>query len=119
MTAGLKKLCFHNFVKFVIDKQYSFEDILAFSERIKSFEPYSFELDYLIAFSANDEWKTQMLEEEASANVKTNKDYVLDYIDKMFESYKKVDEDLDLDYLKKLASSYYENSQTNGEEEEA
>ena len=88
-----------------------------FSEKIKSFEPYSFELDYLIAFSSGDE-KMQSLEEESSANVKTNKDYVLDYIDKMFESYKKIDEDLDLKYLKKLATSYYEKSLSNGEEEE-
>ena len=106
-------------MKFVIDKQYNFEDILTFSEKIKSFEPYSFELDYLIAFSSgNEEGKVQTIEDGASANVKTNKDYVLDYIDNMFDYYKKIDEDLDLEYLKKLASNYYENSQAAGEEEE-
>lgn len=85
---------------------------------IRSFEPYSFELDYLITFSAEGEVAQLTQEGEASPNVKTNKDYILDYIESMFETYKKQDEDIDLEYLKKKASMYYDNSLAKAEEED-
>lgn len=110
----LKDLCYHNFIKFVIDKQYKFDDILNFNERIKKYDPYSLELDYLISMSNG--VINESAEEIIKANSKTNKDYLIDYLDNIFSEYEKVDESLDLNYLKTMAISYYDKSQMSKDE---
>lgn len=111
----IKDICHHNFVKFIIDKQYNFNNILNFSEAIKKFDLYSFELDYLISMS-NDIINESTVE-LIKANTKTNKEYLLEYIDKIFPEYEKINELLDLAYLKSLAVSYYDKSQVSKDEQ--
>ena len=112
----VEKLVKHNFVKFIIDVSYKFDEILKFSDYLKSFDPCTFELDYLITFS-NDKVMDEKMT-NISGDFKTNKDYILDYIDMMFPEYKKADETLDLEYLKELALNYYDKSQQDEDEEE-
>lgn len=112
----LKKMIKHNFIKFIIDVTYKFENILKFSDHLKSFDPYTFELDYLITFSTDGALESKIID-IANNDLKTNKDYIMEYIDTVFEQYKKTDETLDLDFLKSLALSYYDKSQTDEDED--
>jgi len=113
---SLKSLCKKNFIKFVIDMPYQFDEILKCNELIKKLGPYSLEFDYLIS-------STGVIEEQAdmeidSCKAKTNKDYLIEYIESIFEEYKKVDDSYDLDYLKKLAVSYFDKAMLPKEERE-
>jgi hypothetical protein len=105
----LKKLCSHNFVKFIIDTQYTFEKILKITGEIKNYNPCSLELDYLISIANNT--IAESAEEMVKANSKTNKDYLLEYIDCIFEEYKKIEGELDLDLLKYMGSSYFDKTE--------
>ena len=102
----LKKLCSKNFVKFVIDSQYTFESILKITGEIKNYNPLSLELDYLISIANNT--ITESADEMIKAKSKTNKDYLIEYIDVVFEEYKKIDAQLDLIYLKTMAALYFD-----------
>ena len=106
---ALKKLCTHNFVKFVIDVQYTFEKILKITGEIKNYNPCSLELDYLISIANNT--IIESAEEMVKAKSKTNKDYLLEYLDCIFEEYKKVDNELDLETLKSMASLYFDKAE--------
>lgn len=113
----LEKIIKNNFIKFVIDVSYKFEDILKYSDELKSFNPKTFELDYLITFSTDG--STGFSTIDVSKNdIKTNKDYILEYIDSVFEQYKQADESLDLNYLKELALSYYDKIEQDEEDAE-
>ncbi len=113
---SLTKLCAKNFVKFVIDASYKFESILKYSDIIKLLKPHSLEFDYLISLTSTE---TESFNEE-SVNVKskTNKDYLIEYIESIFPEYKKVDESLDLNYLKELANTYFDKAMLPKEERE-
>lgn len=102
----LKKLCHKNFVKFVIDSQYTFESILKITGDIKNYSPLTLELDYLISIANNT--ISESADEMIKTKSKTNKDYLLEYLNVVFEEYKKVDAQLDLNYLKEMASSYFD-----------
>ena len=102
----LKKLCSKNFVKFVIDSQYTFESILKITGEIKNYNPISLELDYLISIANNT--ISESADEMIKAKSKTNKDYLIEYIDVVFEEYKKIDAQLDLIYLKTMAALYFD-----------
>ena len=49
-------------------------------------------------------------EELLKTKTKDNKDYLLEYIDKIFPEYKEVDASIELPYLKELTESYYAKS---------
>lgn len=103
---ALKNLCRRNFVKFVIDMPYQFEEILKCNEIIKKLNPYSLEFDYLIS-------STGVIEEQADVEIdncksKTNKEYLIEFLESIFEEYKNTDPSYDLDYLKELAISYFD-----------
>ncbi len=104
-SESLKNLCRKNFVKFVIDMQYQFEEILKCSEIIKKLNPYSLEFDYLIS-------STGVIEEQVDIEIdkcksKTNREYLTEYLESIFEEYKKIDDSYELNYLKDLAVSYF------------
>lgn len=105
----LKRLCNHNFVKFVIDTQYTFEKILKITGEIKNYNPCSLELDYLISIANNT--IIESADEMVKAKSKTNKDYLLEYLDCVFEEHKKIEGELDLDTLKTMASSYFDKTE--------
>jgi DNA repair exonuclease SbcCD nuclease subunit len=102
---SLKELCEGNFVKFVIDIQYSFEDILKCSDIIKKLSPLSLEFDYMIS-SASKEAKTSN-SEMTKCKSKLNDEYLVSYIESVFSEYAKTDESLSLDVLKSIALSYF------------
>ena len=54
-----------------------------------------------------------MIEEQADLEIdnckaKTNKDYLIEYLENVFGEYKKIDDSYDFDYLKELAMSYFD-----------
>jgi DNA repair exonuclease SbcCD nuclease subunit len=104
----LKKICHKNFIKFIIDKQYKFENILKFTELIKKHDPYTLNLEYLISISNNS--INDLSNENIKNNSKTNKEYLLDYLENVFVEYEKVNNTLDLSYLKEICVKYYEKS---------
>jgi len=102
----LKGLCKKNFVKFIIDMPYQFDEILKCNEIIKKLNPYSLEFDYLIS-------STGMAEEQSNVEIdnckaKTNKDYLIEYLTSVFSEYKKIDNSYDFEYLKELAIAYFD-----------
>lgn len=102
----IKKICHKNFIKFIIDKQYKFENILKFTDLIKKFDPHTLNLEYLISISNNS--LDNLTNENIKNNSKTNKDYLIDYLENIFPEYEKIDSALDLDYLKNIGIKYYE-----------
>lgn len=112
----LQNLCTKNFVKFVIDAQYKFDLILKCSEIIKKLKPHSLEFDYLISSTISE--ANDFNDESGNIKSKTNKDYLIEYIESVFPEYKKVNADLDLDYLKDLANSYFDKALLPKEERE-
>lgn len=114
--ADLKRLCQKNFVKFVIDAQYKFEEILKFSDIIKKLHPHSLEFDYLISSTTPE--VTAVESPQIELKEKTNKDYLIEYLETIFPEYKKIDEKYDLNYLKELANSYFEKACLPKEERE-
>ena len=94
---------------FVIDAQYTFEKILKITSEIKSYNPCSLELDYLISIANNT--IIESADEMVKAKSKTNKDYLLEYLDCIFEEYQKVDKELELDTLKTMAGLYFDKAE--------
>jgi len=111
----LMNLCSKNFVKFVIDTQYKFDRILKYNEIIKSYKPHSIEFDYLISMTSDN---SKFDDENIKVEAKTNKDYLIEYIESIFPEYKKMDDTYDLELLKKLADSYFEKAMLPKEERE-
>jgi DNA repair exonuclease SbcCD nuclease subunit len=104
----LIKLCKNNFIKLVMDSKYQIENVIRFNMLIKDFDPHTIELDYLISIS--NEVITESTDEMIKASSKTNKDYLIEYLEKAFPEYEKVNENLNLLYLKEMAESYYNKS---------
>ena len=105
---SLIKLCKNNFIKLVMDSKYQIENVIRFNMMIKDFDPHTIELDYLISIS--NEVITESTDEMIKASSKTNKDYLIEYLEKAFPEYEKVNENLSLIYLKEMAESYYNKS---------
>ena len=103
--SSLASLCTGNFVKFVVDMQYSFEDILKCSDIIKKLSPASLEFEYLISVADKD--AKECGEEMSSCKSKQNDEYLMTYIDSVFGEYAKADSSLNLEDLKKMASDYF------------
>lgn len=103
---NLVKLCKNNFVKFIIDVKYQFNNILKYTEILKEFKPISLEIEYLISLTAD--VITESAEELVKTKTKDNKQYLIEYIQKMYEELKNVDENIDLQYLTELVQTYYD-----------
>ena len=113
---ALKKICQKNFVKFVIDMPYQFEEILKCNEVIKKLNPYSLEFDYLISATGKLEDESQI--ELDTCKSKTNETYLIEYLEEVFDEYKKQDDSYDLAYLKDLALTYFNKALLPKEERE-
>ena len=103
---NLVKLCKNNFVKFIIDVKYQFNNILKYTEILKEFKPISLEIEYLISLTAD--VIIESAEELVKTKTKDNKQYLIEYIQKIYEELKKVDENIDLTYLTELVQTYYD-----------
>jgi hypothetical protein len=104
----LLDLCKNNFIKLVIDVKYQFNDVLKFTERLKGFNPNSLELEYLISLTSD--IILESAEEIVKSNSKDNKEYLIEYIQKIYTDIQKVDESIELPYLIELIQSYYQKS---------
>ena len=105
---NLSKLCKHNFIKLVMDSKYHIENVMKFNTVVKDYDPHTIELDYLISIS--NEIITESTDEMIKASSKTNKDYLIEYLDKVFPEYEKINEAININYLKEIAESYYNKS---------
>lgn len=110
----LKKLCSNNFIKLVMDSKYQIEGVMKFNTIVKDYDPHSIELDYLISIA--NEVITESTDEMIKASSKTNKDYLIEYLEKAFPEYEKINESINLNYLKELAEGYYQKSLLNEKE---
>lgn len=104
----LEILCKNNFIKFVIDVKYQFNDILKYTEILKSHKPISLEIEYLISLTSD--VIMESADELVKSNAKDNKSYLLEYIEKIFNEAKKVDDNIELEYLQELIQTYYSRS---------
>ena len=104
----LMDLCKNNFIKLVIDVKYQFNDVLKYTELIKNFNPNSLELEYLISLTSD--IILESAEEIVKSNSKDNKEYLIEYIQKIYTDIQKVDESIELEYLIELIQSYYQKS---------
>ena len=104
----LIKLCKHNFIKFVIDVKYQFNDILKFTEIIKEYKPASLEIEYLISLTSD--IILESTDDIVKSNSKDNKIYLLEYVQKVYNEIKNVDSSIDLNFLQELIHNYYQKS---------
>lgn len=107
----LKKIVQNNFIKFIIDKAYQFENIMKYTEEIKKQKPASLQIQYLISLTSD------LLTESAQQIIKTsskdNKDYLYEYIDKIYDQIKEKDGSIDLQILHQYIDNYYQKSISN------
>lgn len=101
----LVKLCHKNYIKLVIDTKNEFNTIVKFSTQLKEYMPRSLEIEYLISLTSN--LIAKSTDELSKASNKTNLDYLLEYIDNVYEEVKKIDTDINIDTLIDLTKSYY------------
>jgi hypothetical protein len=106
--SDLQKLCKNNFIKFVIDIKYQFNDILKYTEMLKMFKPISLEIEYLISLTSD--VIMESADELVKSSAKDNKSYLLEYLQKIFDEIKKVDDNVELNYLEDLVQTYYARS---------
>ena len=88
----LKKLCYKNYIKLVIDIKYEWNTILNLTERLRNFKPNSVEIDYLISLT-NDviaESSTDMVK----SSTKDNYTYTVDYIKQIYPDIAKINESI-------------------------
>ena len=104
----LIQLCKNNFIKFVIDVKYQFNNILKYTEILKEYKPVSLEIEYLISLTSD--VILESADELVKAKTKDNKQYLLEYIQKVYNELKKVDDTIDLKYLEELVQTYYTRS---------
>lgn len=104
----LTKLCDHNFIKFVIDTKYQFENVLKYTDIIKEYKPLSFQIEYLISLTSD--VILESTEDIVKSNSKDNKEYLLEYIQKIFKQVQQVDDSIKLDILNQLVEQYYNKS---------
>ena len=101
-------MCRHNFIKFVIDVKYQFNDILKFTEIIKEYKPASLEIEYLISLTSD--IILESTDDIVKSNSKDNKIYLLEYVQKVYNEIKNVDSSIDLNFLQELIHNYYQKS---------
>jgi len=106
--ADLIRLCKNNFIKFVIDVKYQFNNILKYTEILKKYKPVSLEIEYLISLTSD--VILESADELVKSKTKDNKQYLLEYIQKVYKELKNVDENIDLQYLEELVQTYYSRS---------
>lgn len=106
--AELIKLCKNNFIKFVIDVKYQFNNILKFTEILKEFKPVSLEIEYLISLTSD--VIMESTDELLKTSTKDNKSYLMEYIQKMYAEAKEIDNSIELPYLEELVQTYYSRS---------
>jgi DNA repair exonuclease SbcCD nuclease subunit len=104
----LIQLCKNNFIKFVIDVKYQFNNILKYTEILKEYKPVSLEIEYLISLTSD--VIMESTEELLKTSTKDNKSYLLEYIQKMYNEVKEVDNSIDQKYLEELVQTYYTRS---------
>jgi hypothetical protein len=104
----LINLCKNNFIKFVIDVKYQFNDILKYTEMLKEYKPISLEIEYLISLTSD--VIMESADELVKSNAKDNKSYLTDYMQKIYNEVKEVDNTIELDYLNELIQTYYARS---------
>lgn len=114
--ADLIKLCKNNFIKFIIDVKYQFNNILKYTELLKEYKPVSLEIEYLISLTSD--VILESTEELVKAKTKDNKEYLIEYIQRVYQELKKVDNTIDLKYLEELIQTYYTRSLLNEAERE-
>ena len=104
----LEKLVKHNFIKFVIDKTYQFENVLKYSDVIKNLKPISLQIEYLISLTSD--IISQSTEQLVKSNSKDNKEYLHQYIQQIYKPLKQADDSINLQTLEQLVDTYYKKS---------
>lgn len=104
-TDELNNLCNNNYIKLIIDVKYEFNKILEYLNLLKQYKIRSLETEYLISL-------TSSLINEANNNLekqenKSNLEYILEYIDKIYPEITKIDGDINIEILKNLATEYF------------
>ena len=104
----LQKLVHHNFIKFVIDKTYKFEDVLKYTDILKKYKPLTLEIEYLISLTSD--IISQSTEQLVKSNSKDNKEYLHQYIQQIYKPLKQADDSINLQMLEQLVDTYYKKS---------
>lgn len=104
----LQKLIHHNFVKFVIDKTYQFDNVLKYSDIIKKYKPLSLEIQYLISLTSD--IISQSAEQMVKSSSKDNREYLHQYIQNIYKSLKEADDSISLEILQQMVDNYYSKS---------
>lgn len=104
----LQKLVKHNFIKFVIDKTYQFDNVLKYSDIIKNYKPISLEIQYLISLTSD--IISQSTEQMVKSSSKDNKEYLHQYIQQIYKPLKQADDSINLQTLQQLVDTYYKKS---------
>lgn len=104
----LEKLVKHNFIKFVIDKTYQFENVLKYSDIIKNLKPISLQIEYLISLTSD--IISQSTEQMVKSSSKDNKEYLHQYIQQIYKPLKQADDSINLQTLEQLVDTYYKKS---------
>lgn len=112
----LRLLCKDNYVKLVVDVKYQFNQILSIIENIRTFNPITVEIEYLI--SITDDAITKSADSIVKSGSKDNKEYLMEYLETVYNEISKVDEDVDKTLLFEMANSFYEKSQMTEKEQE-
>lgn len=107
----LKKIVENNFIKFIIDKAYQFENIMKYTEVIKKLNPSSLQIQYLISLTSD--LLSESTEQIIKAASKDNKDYLYEYVDKIYNQIKEKDSSIDLEILHQYIDNYYKKSISN------
>lgn len=113
----LKKLINHNFIKFVIDTKYQFENVLKYTDMIKNLKPVSLEIQYLISLTSD--IILESTEQIVKSSSKDNKEYLHQYIQKIYKPLKQADDSINLQTLQQMVDNYYKKSLLNQSERKA
>lgn len=105
----LERICKNNFIKLVIDVKYQFNNILNMTEKIRKFNPITYEIEYLI--SLTNDTIAESTDVIVKSSSKDNRAYLIDYVNVVYDEVSKVDESIDKTFLLELADSYYRKSQ--------
>jgi hypothetical protein len=81
---------------------------LKYTELLKEFKPVSLEIEYLISLTSD--LIVESADELVKTNTKDNKQYLLEYVQKMYNEVKEVDNSIELQYLNELVQTYYNRS---------
>lgn len=107
----LKYICKNNFIKFVIDVKYQFENVLKYTDILKNLKPLSLEIEYLISLTSD--IILESTDEIVKSNSKDNKTYLKEYIKKLYNQIEQIDQQINLNTLNQLIDQYYDKSLLN------